>query len=179
MIRVAETDRGPRLAAFLLARGVLFAALFDAASPGPPAAPASGAFLSGLRGAANAAARGATAEPLRPCRRPSQVLDARLRPGKRGPQQGEVLFLEVALMERGDALVLPSAPGYGPAGPRPAALTTCVVLAPPGSGRDLPAAQDEGRTDRLRDREPLTAARGVRFNARRGAARPPGRVSVG
>jgi hypothetical protein len=174
MIRVAQTDRGPRLAASLPALCDLCAALFDKASAGPPAAPASGAFLSGLRGAANAAA-----EPLRPCRQPSEVLDARRRPGKRVLLQGEVLFLEVALMERGDDLVLPSAPGYGPAVPRPAAFATCVMLAPPGCGRDRPAAEDEGRTDRLRDREPLTAARGVRVNALRGADRPPGRVSVG
>ena len=91
--------------------------------------------------------------------------------------QGEVWFPVVALIERGDALVLPTALEHGLAVQRPAAFATGVGLAPPGPRRELLAARDVARTDRPRASERLSGARGVRVYVLRGADRPPGGVS--
>jgi hypothetical protein len=87
------------------------------------------------------------------------------------------LFPVVALIERSDAHVLPTAREHGLAVQRPAAYATCVVLAPPGPHRELLAAGDVGRTDRPPDSELPGEVCGVRGSLLRGADRPPGSVS--
>jgi hypothetical protein len=146
-------------------------AIPDPLPDGAPARPTARVRLLGT-------ARGAAAEPLLPFRQLSDVLDGRVRPGQPVLPPGEVLLPVVALMERGDALVLPTCPEYGPAVPRPVALAASVARAPAGPDRGLPTAQDAGWTDRLRDDVLLTDVRGVRVDVLRGADRQPGSVSV-
>ena len=142
----------------------------------PPSGPAPA--VAGEPGRLLRTARGTPSDPLVPFRQLSALLDGRVQAGQRVLLQGEVLFPLVALLDRGDALLLPSAPEYGLAVQRPAAFATYVVLAPPGPGRDQLAAQDVGWTERLRDYELLTDVRGVRVYVLRGASRPPGSVGV-
>ena len=93
------------------------------------------------------------------------------------PLLSEILFPVVALIERGDAHVLPPAREHGLAVQRPAAYATGVVLAPFEPPRELLAAGDVGRTDRPPDSELPGDVRGVRGYLLRGADRPPGSVS--